>query len=76
MLCLPFLSYYLICSANSRRSMASEMLSVALLLLLLLFYYMLYGSNASCLRAWPDLLTKNRFNLPPLPQLGKLMRVT
>lgn len=49
--------------------MASKMLSA--LLLLLLFYYMLYGSNASCLRAGPDLLTKNRFNLPPLPQLGE-----
>lgn len=42
----------------------------------LLFFYVLYGSNASCLRAGPDLLTKNRFNLPPLPQLGRLMRVT
>lgn len=40
------------------------------------FYYRVYGRSVSCHRAVADLLTKNRFNLPPLPQAEKLMRVT
>ena len=42
----------------------------------LLLYYMVCGRSASFHTAGTDLLTKNRFNLPPLPHPGKLMRVT